>query len=122
MLLNQLLLDMWLNTAYTPHEIYSCRLFKYFHRSTTISYPSRKLEICGSPATKREKSSEMVTFFVLRLSKTLVNIGILRKNNSHNELDNFLRRLSIGTNMHSLILQNTTLHFIRALYCDLIFI
>ena len=35
------------------------------------------------PATKREKSSEMVTFFVLRLSKTLVNIGILRKNNSH---------------------------------------
>ena len=52
MLLNQLLLDMWLNTAYTPHEIYSCRLFKYFHRSTTISYPSRKLEICGSPSPR----------------------------------------------------------------------
>ena len=55
MLLNQLLLDMWLNTAYTPHEIYSCRLFKYFHRSTTISYPSRKLEICGSPATRKTR-------------------------------------------------------------------
>ncbi len=31
------------------------------------------------PATKEEKSSIMATFFVLRLSKTLVNIGIILK-------------------------------------------
>ena len=40
------------------------------------------------PATREEKSSEMVTFFILRLSKDLENKGILRKNNSRNELDN----------------------------------
>ena len=36
------------------------------HNSTTISYPFKKLEICGSPATRKRKSSEMATFFVLR--------------------------------------------------------
>ncbi len=40
------------------------------------------------PATKKEKSSEMVTFFVLRHCKDLENKGILRKNNSHDGLDN----------------------------------
>jgi hypothetical protein len=48
-------------------------------------------EVIGSspvPATKREKSLEMATFFVLSQFKVLENIAILQKTHLLIELDN----------------------------------
>ena len=52
----------------------------YLYRFTTSSYPCMIwLDKLDGAATRERKSSEMVTFFVLLLSITLVNIGITRK-------------------------------------------
>lgn len=39
-------------------------------------------------AATQKSQSEMIGFFIFCHSKDLENKGILRKNNSHNELDN----------------------------------
>ena len=59
------------------------RLYKtYRGMEQLVARRAHNPKVTGSspvPATKEEKSSEMVTFFILRHSKALENKGILRK-------------------------------------------